>query len=68
MLVVIPLEESSDRKPSVDPNKKEIEAATMSIFTPTVLRIFFLLSLGVVNLTHPEGSLALPSTWPGLFP
>ncbi len=34
----------------------------MSIFTPTVLLIFDLLSLGVVNLVHPKGSLALPST------
>jgi len=43
MLVVISLEESSDRKLSGDPNKKQIKAATMSIFTPTVVRIFYLL-------------------------
>jgi hypothetical protein len=42
MLVVIP-QESFDRKLSGDPNKKQIDAATMSIFTPTVVRIFYLL-------------------------
>ncbi len=44
MLVVTPLGESSDRKLSGDPNKKHIKAATMSILTPTVLRIFYLLN------------------------
>jgi len=68
MLVVIPLEEISNRKLSVDTNKKQIEAATMCIFAPTVLRVFYLLSLRVVNLVHPEGSLALPKYMPGVFP
>jgi len=62
MLVGIPLEEGSDRKLSGDPNKKQIKAAMINMVSPTVVRIFYLLSLGVINLVHPKGSLALPST------
>jgi len=50
MLVGIPLEEGSDRKLSGDPNKKQIKAAMINMVSPTVVRIFYLLSLGVVNL------------------